>query len=215
MKILRWMDQKALDLLYPDGAVCLICGRVSGGEALCPDCAEELRRDQLDTEGQTDRRRSVWPYDSIAGQLVRLLKEQAVEGAARVLAAGIAGTAREMALPEDTVVTSVPMPRRRYLERAIDHGRTLAACAAEELGLRHAPLLRRRKGSTMRTQRGLSQAERLANVRDAFEPAVPAMPRHVLLVDDVSTTGATGEACERSLLSGGAERVWIITATKA
>ena len=215
MKLLRRLDAHALDLLYPDGAVCLLCGRVSGGEPLCPDCAGELEQSRLDKDSQTDRRRSVWQHNSPAGQLVRLLKDHAIHSAADILAKGIAETAGEIELPADTVVTSVPMPFRRYLERAIDHGRTLARCAAEQMGMPSEMLMRRQKGSTRKTQRGQNRQQRQENLKDAFEPAVSVVPPHILLVDDVMTTGATADACEKCLMDAGAEKVWVVTATRA
>jgi len=54
--------------------------------------------------------------------------------------------------------------------------------------------------------------ERRVNVRDAFECRSRQLTgKRVLLVDDVSTTGATLDACARALLSGGAASVWALT----
>ena len=93
----------------------------------------------------------------------------------------------------------------------------LAEAAAARLGLRAVPLLRRRRGSSGHTQRGLNREKRILNVRNAFEPAVSEgeMPRSVLLVDDVLTTGATLRACEKALRAAGAERIRAVTATAA
>ena len=203
-----------LDLVYPEGAVCPNCGRLSGGQAICPECREEMERDWLD--GTSGPVCACWAYDGPAGRLVRQLKEHGVELAADTLAEGICrrlGTG----LPADTAVTWVPMPRSRLLARGRDHGKALAEAAAARLGLRAVPLLRRRRGSSGHTQRGLNREKRILNVRDAFEPAVRegGMPRSVLLVDDVLTTGATLRACEKALRAAGAERIRAVTATAA
>jgi predicted amidophosphoribosyltransferase len=61
-----------------------------------------------------------------------------------------------------------------------------------------------------RPQRGLSKAERRANMRAAFRAAGPSPPA-VGLVDDVYTTGATVSAAARELKAGGARRVHVVT----
>ena len=69
------------------------------------------------------------------------------------------------------------------------------------------------------TQTGLHPAERRANVAGAF--AVPAergtrlAGAHILLVDDVWTTGATALACAEALWEGGARVVSVITFARA
>ena len=92
---------------------------------------------------------------------------------------------------------------------------------AEELA-RHLPLpmvnaLRRRRWTA--TQTDLPEAQRHRNVRDAF--AVTRRGRRavhaavIVLVDDVSTTGATLDACARVLIDAGAKEVRALTAARA
>ena len=202
----RRTDGEALDAVYPTGAVCLLCGRTALGQLLCADCGEQLAMERL-TAGEPP---AAWPYEGIAGRLVRMLKDQAVAAAAEPLAEGIA----ERADIRDATVTWVPMPPERLRERGIDHGRILAEAVARCLGLPCEALLTRRPGSSRHTQRGLSAQERRQNVRDAFVcPGTP--PSRVLLVDDVRTTGATLEACRACLLEAGAQEVAAVTAAVA
>ncbi len=202
----RRTDEGALDAVYPAGAVCLLCGRRSAGALLCPECGEILDQERL-TGGEPP---AAWPYEGIAGRLVRLLKDHAVAAAAEVLAEGIA----DRADPRADAVTWVPMPPERLRERGIDHGRELAEATARRLGLPCEALLARRPGSSRHTQRGLNAEERRRNVRDAFVCA-GTPPDRVLLVDDVRTTGATLEACRECLLQAGAGEVWAVTAAVA
>jgi len=66
-------------------------------------------------------------------------------------------------------------------------------------------------------QTGLGRKERLKNVRGSFAVKDPAIVenRHVLLVDDVYTTGATVQECARTLLKKGARAVDVLTLTRA
>ena len=55
------------------------------------------------------------------------------------------------------------------------------------------------------------------NIKDAFEvyDSAKIRQKHILLVDDVYTTGATADECSKTLLSSGAERVDVLTLARA
>lgn len=106
-------------------------------------------------------------------------------------------------LPPVDVVCAVPLHWSRLFWRGFNQAEVLARPLATALGVRYASLLRRRRGG--HSQVGRSAEERRAALASAFS-ALHA-PRHVLLVDDVVTTGATISACCSALSAAGAERV--------
>ncbi len=191
------------DALYPSGVICLLCGALSHGEALCPDCAEALRKRRY--RGRAWEAVAAYEYEGEAAELIRLLKFRAAACAAAVLAQGVADALAGETLPPGTVVTWVPMPEKRRRRRGIDHGALLAGEVAKRLSLPCRPLMRR-VGALSHTQRGLNRAQRLRNLTGAFETA-ERFDGHVLLVDDVTTTGATLHMCRACLTSGGASGV--------
>jgi pyrimidine operon attenuation protein/uracil phosphoribosyltransferase len=67
------------------------------------------------------------------------------------------------------------------------------------------------------SQAGLTPHQRRTNVRGAFIVSSPATvtSRHVLLVDDIFTTGATARAASQALLKAGAASVWVATLARA
>lgn len=67
------------------------------------------------------------------------------------------------------------------------------------------------------SQVGMSIQERRINIKNAFEVKTPEKikDKHILLIDDVLTTGATADACARVLINGGARRVDILTLARA
>jgi len=92
--------------------------------------------------------------------------------------------------------------------RGFNQAEQIAHCLSQLSGVPvQAGWLRRR--FYRRPQVGLGQAERLQNVRDAFEVAHPSSVRGraVWLLDDVFTTGSTLDACARALKEAGASLV--------
>lgn len=197
-----------LRVLYPERVVCVVCSRPSHGEFLCTVCQEELEKLRLDGA----RLHASYRYEGVAKTLVHRLKFDNVTAAATVLARGMALDAVKMRLAPDTVVTWVTMPEQRKRIRGIDHGQVLAQAVALRLGLKTKRLLIRSDKHSMRTQRGSSRAQRLQNLQGLFT-AEKELPRHVLLVDDVTTTGATLQTCTQCLCQGGA-RVVCLTAAR-
>src|SRR5262249_18810838 len=106
----------------------------------------------------------------------------------------------------------IPMPL--HWRRRFERGFNQSALLARQISMRwHVPvrnLVRRRRGTA--PQAGLTNAKRRANVAGAFrmKRGTSLRGQHVLLVDDVLTTGATAAACARVLKRAGAARVTVL-----
>ncbi len=114
-------------------------------------------------------------------------------------------------VPEPSpVLCPVPLHWTRQFERGFNQSILLAERVGKELGLSVAPLLRRVRPTGHQAWRG--RGERFDAVRNAFRCTASHAPRHIVLIDDLSTTGATLEMCAKVLKSAGAEFVegWVV-----
>jgi len=107
----------------------------------------------------------------------------------------------------------VPLAPERERQRGFNQSALLARRIARRLAVPVRPGWLARVRSTQ-PQSDLSAAERRANVRGAFRASDRVADRHVLLVDDVLTTGATLDACARALRAAGAWRIGALTVAR-
>jgi len=118
-------------------------------------------------------------------------------------------------LPAIDVVTPIPLHENRLRERGYNQARLLADALAFETGLPVDDALVRVLDTAH--QVGLDADARRTNMEAAFasRPGSDVARLHVLLVDDVVTTGATAASAARTLRDAGAARVSLVTVARA
>lgn len=152
------------------------------------------------------------PY-RFEGSARRALLEAKFRGVTTLLAP-LALAAAE-AVPADwrpTLVVPVPLHRARQRTRGYNQAGIATEAVARRLGVacRGAALRRTRVTAPQAT---LDAARRASNVVAAFEASGVAGER-VLVVDDITTTGATLDACARALLDAGAAAVFALAVAR-
>jgi ComF family protein len=112
-----------------------------------------------------------------------------------------------------SALVPVPLPRARERERGYNQASLLAERIADGCGVpvRGRWLVRLRDTPA---QSDLTAAERRANVRHAFGASSAVRGAHVVIVDDVLTTGATVAECARVLRAAGAGAVGVLTVAR-
>jgi len=116
---------------------------------------------------------------------------------------------------EIDLVTAVPIGVARRAQRGYNQAALLALPLAMGCGITYEPLALTKVRDT-RSQVGLTADERRENVSGAFQARAKYVSgKCVLVVDDVTTSGATLEACSSALLSAGAREVYGLTLSRA
>lgn len=202
------------------GASCAACGELLEHPTHGPVCAicwrsiAALPTPAFQISSVIDRAQAIGSHDAALRSIVHALK---YEGR-RSLAAPLAALMRrrcQWALEGAEAAVPVPLHSSRHRERGFNQALDLARA----LGVPVSRALRRVRRTASQT--GLSGIARHDNIRGAF--AASRLPwrrrgvrgRVVLLVDDVSTTGATLDECARVLASMGAREVRAVTAARA
>lgn len=209
---------------------CVLCGRPSGNRNICAPCSRELPRNRhccglcgLPLHAVDDaicgaclKRAPPWD-DSIAAllyeypvdHLVRRFKFNSSLACGQVLAQELLTAIGRKQRSTPQVLVPVPLHCSRLFLRAYNQADVLARYVGKALNIpvRGNGLIRTRR---TRAHSGLDASERKRNIRGAFESKNIAA-RHVAIVDDVMTTGATISECSRALRRAGVTTVsaWV------
>lgn len=228
---LEYSCRTAADLLFPRR--CPVCGGVAmpKGRLICPACLKQLSfvsspacmkcgkeigsREQEDCADCIRRKKSftrgfaLLNYDSRAAVSMAAVKyhnkREYLDFYARAAALRFEKQFRQAGIQ---VIVPVPVHASRLKTRGFNQAAVLAEKLSAELGIPWEELLIRVKKTD--PQKSLGSAERLKNLRGAFEAEQEAGKwERVLLVDDIYTTGSTAEICSRALLKTGVKQVFV------
>lgn len=226
-KVDGWL-RRATNGLF--AGVCVVCGEAADpARGLCPECEGALPWNRsacarcglplplpaaacgtcLREAPPFTATQAIWRYRFPLDLLLPRFKFHDDLAAGAVIARGMVEVLRGAKRPE--AIVPVPLHRQRLRERGYDQALELAKIVSRRLEL---PLLADGLHRTLPTkaQTGLDADARRRNLRGAFVARVlRPWPRHVALIDDVMTTGATLREATRALRAAGVERVnvWV------
>ena len=150
-------------------------------------------------------------YDGVTRALVHAFKYGGHESLHRLLGGMLAQRLSDFRFPRrPDIVVPVPLAITRRIRRGFNQAELLAEHAARSLALPLVSNSLKRRHATA-SQARLSAAERRVRQIGSFKVSrpEPISGRHVLLVDDVLTTGSTASECARVLRAAGAKSIFV------
>ncbi|MDO4949930.1 MAG: ComF family protein [Bacteroidales bacterium] len=207
---MSWLADIA-DYFFP--RYCVVCGEaLSGSEQfLCAKCLIQLPRTNLHLQSDNDVEKNLWGkiplgkasaylYYHKKGMVSKLIASLKYQGNAAL------GVFLGRCMATDLIATSffsdidfiVPLPlhKTRRKKRGYNQSEQLALgiSSVTNIPIRNDIVVRKRDTDT---QTSKSEVQRWENLQDSFEcvSPEPLVGKHILLVDDVMTTGATVVAC--------------------
>ena len=216
MRLIQTIKESVLHLFFPH--LCAGCGTdvIAGTEWLCLSCVAQLpeTRFQLHRENPVDKlfwgrialhqatAQYYFTKQSLMQALLHQFKYKGGQELGRWLGRLMASHIRRSPFfQEIDVLVPLPLHRSRQRQRGYNQAEILCNGMSEVLGkpvLHHTVI--RKEATESQTRK--NRLERWENMQDRFElvDAASIEGLHVLLVDDVITTGATLEACGKELL---------------
>ena len=218
---LKDSGKAALAAVFPENIYCICCGDVTDPDSrsgLCFRCSEKLPwvfenpfRSYMDEFAFDD----VWPcvrYASYARKIMNGLKNGGQSYMAENVGQMLAERVQlEWDMPD--LFAAVPSHRSKMQKRGYNQSELLAEAVAKRLKLPYQKglLEKTRATASMRMADGRTRRSMLEDsfaVSSRFASLVPG--KKVCLVDDVTTTGSTADACARALKAAGAAKVVLL-----
>lgn len=204
-----------LDIIFP--SFCCCCSeRVCAGEFLCDECAKELERFRtkrsrvVSYKSVKYRLYSVYDYkkENAASAIVSNLKFNRRLSCSRFMGKCIAEKAKNMGMSFD-IITYVPITRYKEIKRGFNQTEYISKHTAKALGVRHKCCLIKQFNTA--DQHHLTARQRRLNLHNAFRVDGDVNGKHILLIDDVITTGTTMSECAHVLYNAGAKSVTLLS----
>jgi ComF family protein len=158
------------------------------------------------------RTRSVYFYEGLVREMVRAAKYRGKPRLLRFFGEQMLLIA--LTLPRVDAIVPVPLHRKRQWQRRFNQARLLSEYVSQLSGIPVLDCLQKKKQTV--AQSSLSGVARRKNLKGAFSCIEDVqIPKVVLLIDDVITTGATMEECARTLRRNGARKVYALSIARA
>lgn len=223
----RELGEGVLSAVYPENLYCMACNDLLDGIGplsasrwgLCDRCLSELFSDEnlkgtlgKDSSGRSfSRVLSCTVYGGLSKEIIGKFKNKNMPWLGKNIGALMAERFREEHCESPDLVTFVPMHPAKKKIRGYDQAQLLAEQVGRSLKIPCVDCLERtRKTAAMKN---MSEEQRNQNVAGAFQlrDSLHLCGKHVILVDDIVTTGSTAEACASVLKQAGAGEVTLLT----
>ncbi len=213
VRMVAWLWRRAEEYVVPNS--CVFCGghRSIAEAPVCDPCYADLPWIEPSFELQPfDRAVAPLKFAFPIDAAIRMFKFRRKLQYAPAFAHLVTTALQDMPADIDAMLP-VPLHWRRQMLRGFNQATEVARPLARQAGLVLINNVVRQRATP--SQSGLGAAHRRRNLRAAFRVRGDISARHVLLVDDVVTTGATCRELGKVLLRAGVEKVSVLAIARA
>jgi len=209
---------------YGDGSSCLICAIPLVVSANSPEentsrliCGQCLKKRPHYMQNMCSFRYE-FPIDKWLHKIKIQHQQSLIQPLAKLMLLHPPELLTELSVKHDLALTFVPSPPQQLLKRGFNLAEQLCSILARDLQrpvFSNVLVANRKTAKDLTPQKRLKREDRLKNIRQKFslnpriDFAKHTIPKTVILVDDVTTTGATINHCAQLLKQAGAEQVYV------
>ncbi len=202
----RWCPECQDSIHQVPEPICKVCGAPIPSKGVCFSCRQAAPA--------YTALRSWAVFEGPIREALHSIKYRRNIALGDVLATQLAEFVSSLNWPVE-LITAVPSGRQRLAERGYNQVALVARPLAHSLKRPYESKILHRIRQT-RSQVGLDREQRKANVAGAFQAESKWVSgRNILLLDDLTTTGATLSACAEALKAGGAQTIYALTLARA
>ena len=200
-------------LFFVKEPCCARCGRplLSESQEYCMDCARKQKGQRKNNEPGFKQGKSLFLYKGMVKETMYRFKysnkREYAEYFAREAAESYGDWIRQKGIQ---AIVPVPMYRHKQRVRGYNQAEVFARALSMELGIPLASNIVKRVRDTV-PLKTLNPEERKNNLKNAFQGINNIVKYdHILLIDDIYTTGSTAEAVSQELINTGIKEVYLL-----
>jgi len=200
------------DMIAVISQVCPECGRLSLKGKYCKKCQKGKYLKGIIA--------ALYYKEGPTKEIIHNIKYNSVIELAPVLGISMAEVLKNNLVKKDALITFAPLHSKRLAQRGFNQAELLAKIIAKESKLKLINLLKKRKNTKQQVElKGNSRRKNLAGVFNfSGGPATAGLAnikgKTIIIIDDVTTTGATLNECAKVLKEAGAKEVWGLVAAR-
>ena len=210
IKVLYVIFNGILEIIYPRENYCIIC-REEDCNGLCSKCRSSINR--IDTTN--DKIKSYGYYGGVLKELILKFKYYSDFTAGDILVELLEEYIINNFVYDDYIITYIPMSKKSKRKRGFNQCEYIAKKIAYNLNIPCKKILNKKREN--KEQKRLKYNERYENVKNIFElkNGINIKGLRLIVIDDVTTSGATMEEACRILKKYGVKEIKLLTLAKS
>lgn len=214
-RIIISLWQGLLEIIYPRESYCIICGKEECN-GICDSCRSGIKQiDYIVSEKDEMVINSYGHYGGALKSLIFRLKYHKDFTAGDILAELLGEYIKENIDYKDYVISYIPMSKRSQNKRGFNQCQYISKKVAYDLSIRNVSILFKCKET--KEQKKLMRQERFENVKGVFKVYEKRLKgiENIIVIDDVTTTGATMIEVHKVLKKYGVKKIKLLTLAKS